>query len=94
MEYIQGSLRFFCRTDTEFVKIRISLSLCLFLCFNLCSVRVAVYTESDTGCYAPCLFLNKEGGDVGEDVTVSKLAKSLSDSLIDPTTVKPWESGV
>lgn len=31
---------------------------------------------------------------VGEDVTVRESAKSLSDCLIDPITVKRWESGV
>lgn len=40
-----------------------------------------------------CAFpINKEGGDMGVDVTVSKSLKSLSDSLIDPITVKPWKT--
>ena len=31
---------------------------------------------------------------VGEDVTVRKSPKSLSDSLEDFITMKPWETGV
>ena len=62
-----------------------------FFCVLICvPCLLQCIQKNDTGCRA--FFINKERGDVGEDVTVSESPKSISDSLIDLITVKPWET--